>query len=51
MIECPFKKLRNTTPVQLALPAPPPGRKPEPVSRRAPFPPQQQGAQYPDQEP
>ena len=48
MVECPFKKVRNATPVRLALPAPPPGRNPGPVSRRAPF---QQGAQYPDQEP
>ena len=44
MVECPFKKIRNATPVQLALPAPMPGRNPEPVSRRAPLPPQQRGA-------
>ena len=44
MIECPFKKLRNATPVRLALPAPPPGRNPEPVGRRAPLPPQQRGS-------
>ena len=44
MIECPFKKLRNATPIRLALPVPPPRRNPEPVGRKAPLPPQQRGA-------
>jgi len=44
MVKCPFKKLRNATPIRLALPAPPPGRNPEPVGRKAPLPPQQRGA-------
>ena len=44
MVECPFKNVRNAKPVWLALPAPPPGRNPEPVGRRAPLPLQQRGA-------
>ena len=41
---CPFKRMWNATPAPLALPAPPPGRNPEPVGRRAPLPLQQRGA-------
>ena len=39
--DCPFRRVGNTTPVRPVLPAPPLRRNPEPVDRRAPFPPQQ----------
>ena len=41
---CPFEKTWNAIPAPLALPAPPLGRNPEPIGRRAPLPPQQRGA-------
>ena len=37
----PFRRVGNTAPVWPVLPAPPLRRNPEPVDRRAPFPPQQ----------
>ena len=53
--DCPFRRVGNAAPVRPALPAPahpapalpapPLRRNPEPVDRRAPFPPQQYGHQ------
>jgi len=39
--DCPFRRVGNIAPVRPVLPAPPLRGNPEPIDRRAPFPPQQ----------